>query len=309
MRCGPSAAAPNRTAACYELRNVTEQTCERHGATAEAEAAAEEKETTLRYELGGREAEARAARFPPLDDAAELRPRLRIMAHGPRTTGVVLLIHGGRSTSREPVSRGSLPLARMRMFAPAILNAAGKAGTCVALLRNRYRGWNDSRADPVQDADWALEEIGRRFGEVPVVLAGHSMGGRAALRVAGHPAVRGVAALAPWLPEREPFAQLAGRTVLVAHGDRDSTTSPAGSLAYVQRAAGAADRICFWQVSGARHAMLERPGYWHGLVRDFALGVLGVETMPQDLTDALDAGALELGAHGTNGRRHASRRR
>ncbi|HEU5428135.1 MAG TPA: alpha/beta fold hydrolase [Actinocrinis sp.] len=291
---------------------MTKQMCERHDATAEAEA--EEQETTLRYQPVGGEAEARAARVAQLDDAAELRPRLRIMARGPRTTGVVLLIHGGRSTSREPVSRGSLPLARMRMFAPAILDAAGKAGTTVALLRNRYRGWNDSRADPVQDADWALEEIGRRFGEVPVVLVGHSMGGRAGLRVAGHPAVRGVAALAPWLPEGEPVAQLAGRTVLVAHGDRDSTTSPAESLAYVQRAAGVADRICFWQVSGARHAMLERPGYWHGLVRDFALGVLGAETMPLDLADALDAGALglgalELGAQGMNGRRHVSRRR
>ncbi|HEU5357030.1 MAG TPA: alpha/beta fold hydrolase [Actinocrinis sp.] len=233
-----------------------------------------------------------------MDKATELRPQLRIMARGPQTKAVVLLIHGGRENSREPVSRGSLPLARMRMFAPAILNAAGEAGTSVALLRNRYRGWNDSRADPVEDASWALDEIGRRFGEVPVVLVGHSMGGRAALRVTGHPAVRGVAALAPWLPEGEPITQLAGRTVLVAHGDRDSMTSAAKSLAYVRRAADVADRICFLQVRGARHAMLERPGYWHGLVRDFALGVLRVRAMPQELVDALDAGALDLGVHG-----------
>jgi hypothetical protein len=39
--------------------------------------------------------------------------------------------------------------------------------------------------------------------------------------------------------------------------------------------------------------MLERPGYWHGLVRDFALGVLGIRPMTQGLEDALDAGALE----------------
>jgi pimeloyl-ACP methyl ester carboxylesterase len=235
----------------------------------------EEEEKALRYE------------------AAELRPELRIMAPGSRTTSVVLLIHGGQETSRERVLRRSLPLARMRMFAPAILGAAGKEGTSVALLRNRYRGWNGSRADPVEDAGWALEEIGRRFGEVPVVLVGHSMGGRAALRVAGHPAVRGVAALAPWLPDHEPVAQLGGRTVLVAHGDRDSVTSPAASLAYVRRAAAAAERICFWPVRGARHAMLERPGYWHGLVRDFALGVLGTRPMPPGLADALDAGALD----------------
>ncbi|HZP51773.1 alpha/beta hydrolase [Actinocrinis sp.] len=265
---------------------MAKQTGERHG-TADAE----EEEKALRY------------------DAAELRPGLRIMAPGARTTSVVLLIHGGRAKSREPVSRGSLPLARMRMFAPAILGAARGQGTSVALLRDRYRGWNEPHADPVEDAGWALEEIERRFGAVPVVLVGHSMGGRAALRVAGHPAVRGVAALAPWVPNREPVAQLAGRTVLVAHGDRDAMTSPADSLAYVRRAAGVADRICFWQVRGARHAMLERPGYWHGLVRDFALGVLGIRPMTQDLADALDAGALDLGVRGANGRRHVSRRR
>ncbi|WP_438949092.1 LLM class flavin-dependent oxidoreductase, partial [Streptomyces harbinensis] len=40
--------------------------------------------------------------------------------------------------------------------------------------------------------------LAARLGPVPVVLVGHSMGGRAALRAAGHPAVTGVVALAPW---------------------------------------------------------------------------------------------------------------
>lgn len=235
----------------------------------------------------------------PREAAAESSPRLRIMTRAERTTGVVLLIHGGRATSRDPVPRGSLPAARMRMFAPAILSAAGREGTSVALLRNRYRGWNEPHADPVSDALWALGELEQRCGRVPVVLVGHSMGGRAALRVAGHPAVRAVAALAPWVPEGEPVAQLDGLTVLVAHGDRDSVTSPAASLAYVRRAAAVADRICFWRVRGARHPMLERPGYWHGLVRDFSLGALGVKPLTPALAEALDAGALDLGARGT----------
>lgn len=239
---------------------------------------------------------------------AEPRPRLRIVARGEHTTGVVLLIHGGRATSHDPVPRGSLPLARMRLFAAPILKAAGGEGTCVALLRNRYRGWNEPRTDPVTDALWALDQIEQRYGTVPVVLVGHSMGGRAALRVAGYPTVRAVAALAPWLPEREPVAQLAGRTVLVAHGDRDSITSAAASRAYVRRAAGVAERICFWQVPGARHAMLERPGYWHALVRDFALGALGVRPLTPELAEALDAGALDLGPAGAGRRWRVSRR-
>ena len=222
-------------------------------------------------------------------------PLLKIGTRGEVTTGVVLLLHGGRVDSRSTVRRGNLTVARMSMFAPSILAAAGEAGIAVAALRNRYRGWNGSDADPVADALWALDEIRRQYGAVPVVIVGHSMGGRAALRVAGEPSVRGVVALAPWLPAEEPTAQLAGRTVLIVHGDRDSVTSPDASLAYVRRIADVAERVCFWRVPGGRHAMLERPVHWHGLVRDFALGVLEVRPLTQDLADAFDAGALELG--------------
>ena len=225
----------------------------------------------------------------------ERRPLLKITARGNVTTGVVLLLHGGRVASHSSVRRSNLTVARMRMFAPAILTAARDAGVAVAVLRNRYRGWNEPDADPVTDALWALGEIERRFGAVPVVIVGHSMGGRAALRVAGEPSVRAVAALAPWLPGDEPTAQLAGRTILIAHGDRDSVTSADASLAYVRRIADVADRVCFWRVPGAHHAMLERAVHWHGLVRDFVLGVLEVRPLTQDLADAFDAGALELG--------------
>ncbi len=222
-------------------------------------------------------------------------PLLRIASRGDVTRGVVLLLHGGRVDSRSSARRGNLTLLRMRMFAPSILGASGDAGIAVAVLRNRYRGWNGPNADPVSDALWALGEIERQCGKVPVVIVGHSMGGRAALRVAGEPSVRGVVALAPWLPAEEPIAQLAGRTVLVAHGDRDSVTSPDASLSYVRRVADVADRVCFWRVPGGHHAMLERPLHWHGLVRDFALGVLEIRPLTQDLADAFDAGALELG--------------
>lgn len=220
---------------------------------------------------------------------------LSITSRSDRTRGVVLLLHGGRIRSRAPVRRGNLPMLRMLMFAPAILGAAGDAGIAVAMLRNRYRGWNESDADPVADALWALDEIRRRCGAVPVVIVGHSMGGRAALRVAGEPTVRAVAALAPWLPPGEPIGQLAGRSVLIAHGDRDSVTDADLSLAYVRRIADVAGRVCFWRVPGARHAMLERPARWHRLVRDFVVGILGIKPLTQDLADAFDAGALELG--------------
>ncbi|MGR4852480.1 alpha/beta fold hydrolase [Streptomyces sp. LARHCF252] len=52
-----------------------------------------------------------------------------------------------------------------------------------------------------RDARRALGELARRAGDVPVVLVGHSMGGRAALRAADAPQVRAVPALAPWCPD------------------------------------------------------------------------------------------------------------
>ncbi|MBS2963602.1 alpha/beta hydrolase [Actinocrinis puniceicyclus] len=263
--------------------------------------------TVVKHGISGAEEPETMQRRTP-DRPGGQQPRLKLLTRDERVTSVALLIHGGTAASRDPVPRGSLALARMRLFAPAILDAAAGHGAAVALLRNRYRGWNEPDGDPVADAGWALDEIGRRYGDVPVALVGHSMGGRAALRVAGHPAVRAVAALAPWLPEGEPIAQLSGRTVLVAHGERDGVTSPAASLAYVRRAYAATDRICFWQVGGARHAMLERPGLWHRLVRDFALGTLGIRALTPELADALDAGALDLGARGPGGPRDAAPR-
>ena len=76
---------------------------------------------------------------------------------------------------------------------------AGRDGLAVARLRYRVRGWNGADAAPVADAHWALDQLTARFPGVPIALVGHSMGGRAALYAAGHPAVRAVVGLAPWI--------------------------------------------------------------------------------------------------------------
>jgi pimeloyl-ACP methyl ester carboxylesterase len=143
----------------------------------------------------------------------------------------------------------------------------------VWLLRYRYRGWNGPEMSPVRDARWALAEVRSRHGDVPVVLVGHSMGGRTALRVAGDPAVKGVAALAPWLLDTEPVDQLAARRVLVAHGDRDRVTSPAASRRYAERAARVTG-VRHVTVRGDAHAMLLRWPTWHRLTTRFVLDVL-----------------------------------
>lgn len=194
--------------------------------------------------------------------------------------GVVLLLHGGAATSHEPVRPGNLAAWRMTRFVPAFRtrHRGENPQLAVALLRNRMRGWNAQDElpvpDPVADALWALDQIDERLGPVPVVLAGHSLGGRAALRVAGHPSVRGVAALAPWLPPGEPLTQLADRNVLIAHGTSDRVTSLDASLSYAREAAVVARSVQTRRFPGG-HAMLRGAGRWHQLVYRFALDSLG----------------------------------
>jgi dienelactone hydrolase len=202
--------------------------------------------------------------------AADPRLELKIPGTPGRVDGIVLLLHGGRSSSQLPVRRTSLAAARMRPFGAAILRRGGPAAIGVGLLRYRCQGWNGSRADPVSDALWALDEIGRLYRPAPVVLVGHSMGGRTALRVAGHPAVTAVAALAPWLPEGEPAAQLAGRAVLIAHAEDDRVTDPAASHDYAERAKPLTDQLEYRSFARGGHAMLRGAAHWHRMVAEFA---------------------------------------
>jgi alpha-beta hydrolase superfamily lysophospholipase len=222
-----------------------------------------------------------------LSDPSAPAPRLpRIEPAGPvpdAPPAVVLLLHGGRSTSRESGERKRLTYWRMRPFAPGLL----RAGLAVYLLRYRFRGWNGPARDAQRDATAVLAEIAERHPGVPVVLVGHSMGGRAALGAAGAPNVVAVCALAPWLDGSDPVDQLAGRTVLIAHGDRERWTSPKASFEYAVRAKRVTDRVARFEVHGAGHFMLSRVGEWHALVTRFVLGVTGVEPEDPEITNAL----------------------
>lgn len=226
----------------------------------------------------------------PAVTARELEPGVTVRP--PRGRGqvdvraVALVLHGGRSASTASARPWRPAALRMRPFARALADLGH--GLAVWTVGYRYRGWNNAAADPVTDARWALEEVSRRHGRVPVVLVGHSMGARAALRVAGHDRVTGVAALAPWLPAGEPVDQLAGRAILIAHGDRERMTDPAGSLEYARRAR-AVTEVARFDVHGDGHAMLRRAGDWHRLVTRFAAGVLGIEPVAPEIANALRA--------------------
>lgn len=210
-------------------------------------------------------------------ERTEPKPAATVHPAKGETKAVALVLPGGKADSFDPTDANQLAALRMRPFARSLHRRGRSYGLAVWLVRYRYRGWNGAEMTPVADAQWALEEVRRRHGDVPIVLVGHSMGGRTALRVAGDESVRGVVALAPWLPNDEPVEQLAGRDLLIAHGDLDTVTSPRASRRYAERAKAVARRVVYVTVRGDMHAMLFRWRRWHRLTTEFALDALGFD--------------------------------
>jgi pimeloyl-ACP methyl ester carboxylesterase len=189
--------------------------------------------------------------------------------------GVVVVAHGGKSVSSEPTTAWQPAVLRMVPLARAVRHALRGSGAVVVRPRFQLRGWNGEQAQPVNDLAGILDGLGRRFGPVPIVLIGHSMGARAVLRVAGHPDVSAVAGLAPWLPAGEPVGQLAGRRVLLVHGNADRITRPEDTWAYAERARSLAEVMAI-EIRNGDHAMLRRAALWHSIAAEFACSVFGV---------------------------------
>jgi pimeloyl-ACP methyl ester carboxylesterase len=198
--------------------------------------------------------------------------------------GLVVLVHGGQSVSVAPTSPLQLSVLRMAPLALAVRLGVRGSGITVRRPRFRIRGWNGPQASPVADLTEWLDRAIEQLGPVPVVLIGHSMGARAALRAAGHPQVRAVAGLAPWLPPEEPVAQLGGRRVLLAHADHDTVTSPSQTWAYAGRAS-SVTQVTTIEVRGGDHAMLRRAPLWHRLAVEFARSSLGLPARDGALAD------------------------
>jgi len=189
--------------------------------------------------------------------------------------GVVVVAHGGQEVSAARTTAVQPAVLRMIPVAGAIGQALRGQQVVIRRPRFRVRGWNGAQASPVQDLTEVLDGIRSRFGPVPVVLVGHSMGARAAVHAAGHPSVSAVAGLAPWLPLGEPVDQLAGRRVLLAHGTADFITRPAETWAYAERAR-ALTAVAEIEVRGGDHAMLRRVSLWHALAAAFSCLALGL---------------------------------
>lgn len=190
---------------------------------------------------------------------------------------VVLMLHGGAQTGLDEVGTRSASLWRTSRMRDVLAPQLAGEGVATYLLRYAVRGWNQGAAaepSPVPDARWALDEVAREHPGLPVVLLGHSMGGRASVHVADHASVVGVVALAPWLEPGDPLAALAGRHLLVGHGRRDKITSARASRHYVARARAVAATAEHTDLGRLGHYMLARQQTWNRFALDSALQVL-----------------------------------
>lgn len=187
---------------------------------------------------------------------------------------VVLILHGGTTSSRDPVQRYGHPVLRMLPFALSLRRS--RSDIAVALMRYAMRGWNGAARSPVADARWALGEIGGQYPDIPVAIVGHSMGARTALHVMDDPAVAAVVALAAWVERGDPAHGRPGLPVYLGHGTADQVTAPRGSevMAKALRANGA--EVTLELVEGENHALLRRARWWHQRVTAYLLSALPV---------------------------------
>jgi alpha-beta hydrolase superfamily lysophospholipase len=209
--------------------------------------------------------------MPVSDDAPP-----SLTAHGAVRDPVaaVLVLPGGQEYDPEPVTARSLSWQRGAILARTLARRVRRDGVAVRLLRYRTIGWNGDGADKVADAHWALETIRSELGEVPIVLVGHSMGGRTACHAADDRLVRGVIALAPWLPQGEPVEALADKQLHAAHGRLDKITSAEATRAYVERATAVASEATYTDMGERGHYLLRGARVWNSFTADRVRRVL-----------------------------------
>ena len=175
----------------------------------------------------------------------------------------VLVLHGGSPDSEAPTQWRNLAVLRLRPVAVAI--ARDVPNVVVQRLRFSVRGWNGTGAGALADGRWALAQLRAQHPGLPIVVVGHSMGGRVAAQLGADPDVAGLVLLAPWVPSGDPADQLAGVPVVIVQGGRDRSIPLSTTEPWIARAQNAPATLFRTVLPWAEHTMLLRFWVWHRL--------------------------------------------
>jgi predicted esterase len=197
------------------------------------------------------------------DGAALIRSPAR---SGQSADVAVLVLHGGSADSFAPTHWRDLAVLRLWPVARAV--GRDVPGAAVYRLRLSTRGWNGQGEAALRDARWAVATMRERESGKPIVLVGHSLGARVALRIGGDEDVAGVVALTPWVPSEDPAAQLAGVPVVVIQAGRDRVIPEPTTRPWFSRAENAGARLSREVLPWAGHTMVRRFWVWHRLAAE-----------------------------------------
>ena len=200
----------------------------------------------------------------------ELQPRLITVRAPARPRGVVVVLHAGGARG-EAVAVSPTQLSVLRMV-PVARRVARTGGLAVFRLLNSQRGSGHDDT-PLADVRWALALLRQQYAELPTLLVGHSLGGRAALLASTETGVIGAVALNAYLLPGDESIDPAGRRLLFVHGTDDRIASYRTAAAAAAQLARRTD-VGFIAVDGGKHAMLRHGRTFSGAAADFAKGVL-----------------------------------
>jgi alpha-beta hydrolase superfamily lysophospholipase len=190
----------------------------------------------------------------------------------------LLVLHGGSADSAASVGRWNLAALRLSPVARSL--ARGVPGAAVYRLRNSVRGWNGDGLAVLADARWAVDRMTTSHPGVPLVVVGHSLGGRVAVHLAAENGredggvVVGAVGLAPWLEPGDPVTGLRGVPVAVVQGTGDRMIPTPSTEPWLSRASAAGATVRRSVVRGGEHAMLRRHRQWHRLAVESVAWVL-----------------------------------
>jgi pimeloyl-ACP methyl ester carboxylesterase len=189
---------------------------------------------------------------------------------GLKVAASVLVLPGGTDTSMEPFSRRQPAPLRMYPFT-ASLSALPRVVVHQAVYE--VHGWNGDRNSPMAPAQVALDRMLEAHPNAPVILVGHSMGGRVAAQLAADKRVAGVLALAPWWQYADWQHIHDKARVLALHGTADRRTYPSRTAKGIAELRERGVDAQYVPIDGGGHAMLDHVWTWQstavGFVRSF----------------------------------------